>query len=465
MNASSEANLQSRPDTEECDVLVIGGGPAGAAVSTLLAKQGWRVVLIEKDHHPRFHIGESLLPMNLPLFEELGVADKVAEIGMRKDGIDFYSHEDGEARRTTIYFDEAMDNSVPHAYQVRRSEFDKLLLDNARESGVDVRQQKTVTALDRLDKNGCLAVVCDTAGNRQQINARFLIDSSGRDTFLSRRNKLLRRNPDHNAAAIFGHFRHVPRREGRDEGNIGLHWFEHGWFWVIPLKDGVTSVGAVCWPEYLKTRGDASLDDFLRRTIAKSPTLSPLMTAAEPVSGIQGTGNYSYWSDHLYGDGYLLVGDSYAFVDPVFSSGVYLAMKSAQSGALAVDAILKKAANAEKLMVRHEKYLQRGIRTVIWFIYRYNSPALRRLFMNPSNRFNIKSAVISVLAGDTFGDTPIGRPVLLFKLIYAFSSLARWRDSLAFILRRRRNNSMAPATGGSSLATPATAPVGKNRGK
>jgi flavin-dependent dehydrogenase len=438
-------SLDSSP-ANKFDVLVIGGGPAGATISTLLAKRGRHVVLIEKDQHPRFHIGESLLPMNLPLFQELGVADEVADIGMHKNGIDFYARENGETRLTTIYFDEAMDNRFPHAYQVRRSEFDRLLLDNAQRCGVDVHQQTRVTSLDRLETDGCAARIVDSDGREGTVTARFLVDASGRDTFLSRRLKMLRRNPDHNAAAVFSHFRNVPRREGRDEGNIGLHWFEYGWFWVIPLKDGATSVGAVCWPEYLKTRGDMPLDDFLRQTIANSPTLSPLMGSAEQITAAQGTGNYSYWSDRLYGDGYLMVGDAFAFIDPVFSSGVFLAMKSGQSGAKAIDAILGGAPNANALLAQHERFLRRGIRIVSWFIYRYNSPALRRLFMNPSNRSNVKAAVISVLAGDTFDRTPIGVPVFLFKLLYLIFSLSTWRDSLAFGFRRRRNNRMPDST-------------------
>jgi flavin-dependent dehydrogenase len=309
-----------------------------------------------------------------------------------------------------------------------------------------VRQKTRVTSLDRLEADGCQARISDAEGRESIVSARFLVDASGRDAFLSRRNKLLRRNPDHNAAAIFGHFRNVPRREGRDEGNIGLHWFEHGWFWVIPLKDGVTSVGTVCWPEYLKTRGNIPLDEFLQQTIAKSATLRSLMESAEPASEVQGTGNYSYWSDKLYGDGYLLVGDSFAFVDPVFSSGVFLAMKSAQSGAEAVEAIIGGAPNAKALLARHERLLRRGIRTVSWFIYRYNSPTLRRLFMNPGNQFRIKSAVISVLAGDTFGRTPIGIRIFIFKLIYTMLNLLNLRGSLAFMFRRRRNNRMTIST-------------------
>ncbi len=442
----TETQSSESTPAPDFDVLVIGGGPAGATISALLTKRGRRVVLIEKDQHPRFHVGESLLPMNLPLFEELGVADEVADIGMHKSGIDFYAREKGETLHTTIYFDEAMDNSYPHAYQVRRSEFDRLLLDNAQRCGVDVRQLTRVTSLDRLEADGCQARIQDAEGKESTVSARFLIDASGRDAFLSRRLKLMRRNPDHNAAAMFGHFRNVPRLEGRDEGNIGLHWFEHGWFWVIPLKDGVTSVGVVCWPEYLKTRGDMPLDDFLLQTIASSPTLSPLMEAAEQVAEIQGTGNYSYWSDRLYGDGYLLAGDAFAFVDPVFSSGVFLAMKSAESGAEAVDAILEGTQDANALLARHERYLLRGIRTVSWFIYRFNSPTLRHLFMHPSDKFRIKAGIISILAGDIYGRTPIGLPVFLFKLIYAFHNLANWRAGLAFAFRRRRNNRMRDST-------------------
>jgi flavin-dependent dehydrogenase len=424
----------------DCDVLVIGGGPAGSTISTLLAKQSRSVTLVEKDCHPRFHIGESLLPMNLPLFEELGVAEQVAALGMRKEGIDFYDSEGGEPRRTTVYFDEAMDNSVSHAYQVRRSEFDSLLIDNAERSGVTLHQRTCITGIERLGKSGCVALAKGDDGKEWRIAARFLVDATGRDAFISRRNKLLRRNAEHNAAAIFGHFRDVPRRAGRDAGNIGLHWFKHGWFWVIPLKDGVTSVGAVCWPEFLKTRGSESLEDFLWRCIRMTPSLSPLMQSARLASQVQGTGNYSYWSDRLHGDGYLLVGDAYAFVDPVFSSGVYLAMKSAQSGASAVGAILDESGDADKLLAQHERYLRRGIRTVAWFIYRYNSPILRRLFMNPTNQWKIKAAVISVLAGDTFGRTPIRLPVFIFKLVYTVFKLRDWRTSLAFGKRRRRNN-------------------------
>lgn len=424
---------------ERCDVLVIGGGPAGSTVSALLAEMGWRVLLVEKEQHPRFHIGESLLPMNMPILKEMGVYDKVVEIGMRKNGIDFYTAEQAP-HHTTVYFDEAIDKTNPYAFQVRRSEFDHLLLENAREKGADIRENTRITAMESLALENCVFRATGKDGQDLRITARYVIDASGRDAFLSRKLSLIRRNPDHAAAAVFGHFRDVRRRTGRDEGNIGLHWFADGWFWTIPLKDGITSVGAVCWPEYLKSRNGEALDSFLWRTIRRAPTLSAMMGEAEMIAPAQGTGNYSYNSDRIHGDGYLLLGDSFAFVDPVFSSGIYLAMIGARTGATATDAMLRGRAEAPALLREHERRHRHRLGVISWFIYRYNSPALRRMFMNPRNRFRVKEAIVSVLAGDTFGNTPIRLPVLAFKLIYFLTSLMDIRATLAFKIRRRRNN-------------------------
>ena len=441
---NTDTNPRNRLDEESCDVLVIGGGPAGSTVSVLLSEMGWRVLVVEKERHPRFHIGESLLPMNMPILQELGVYDKVAEIGLRKNGIDFYSIEQ-PPHHTTVYFEEAMDKRYPYAFQVRRSEFDHLLLENAREKGVDVRENTLITTMESLERENCVFRAIGKDRQDMRITARYVIDASGRDTFLSRKLSLIKRNPDHAAAAIFSHFRNVSRRSGRDEGNIGLHWFDDGWFWSIPLKDGITSVGMVCWPEYLKSRNGEDLDSFLWRTIRRAPSLSDTMGEAEMVAPAQGTGNYSYNSDRIHGDGYLLLGDSFAFIDPVFSSGVYLAMIGARTGADAIDAMLRGHADAPGLLREHERRLLHRLSVIKWFIYRYNSPALRRMFMNPRNRFGVKAAVVSMLAGDTFGSTPIKLPVLVFKLLYLLTSIKDFRATLAFWRRRRRNNRQTAA--------------------
>src|SRR6185312_12400626 len=234
------------------DVLVVGGGPSGSTAATLLQRRGRHVILLEKDRHPRFHIGESLLPCNLPIMEELGVLEKVRALGVVKLGADFPSDED--LGYHTFHFARAYGDSPPHAFQVKREEFDQMLFEHARENGVDAREQVKV---DKVEIDGVGKVTAhahDAAGNALTIRARYLVDASGRDTLLGNAMKLKRKNDSHQSAAIFAHFKGVVERPGEDAGNISIYNFKHGWCWFIPLRDGVMSIGAVCFPEYLKTR-------------------------------------------------------------------------------------------------------------------------------------------------------------------------------------------------------------------
>ena len=441
--------IATESNRSECDVLVIGGGPAGSTIATLLHEKGWRVSLLEKDQHPRFHIGESLLPMNLPILERLGVSEPIRSIGVLKYGAEFGGAQEYPGKRQTIYFRNAMDKNHPYAFQVRRSEFDHILLQNCAERGVDARQG--VCVQDVVFRPGETNLVQAHDG-RQALHweARFVVDASGRDTFLSRKLKLKQKNPKHQSAAVFGHYKNVARRAGSDAGNIGIYWFEHGWFWVIPLRDGVTSVGAVCWPEYLKTRR-SDLDSFLQQTIALCPEVAERMRDAVACDEIRATGNFSYLAKRMSGQGYILVGDAFAFIDPVFSTGVYLAMNSACLGAEAVDRCLRNPAQAEAVLKDFERRIQRGLRTVSWFIYRFTSPAMRRLFMNPRNTLRIEEAIISLLAGDIFRDTPIRFPLALFKGIYWLTS-ARL-SALSWRAYRRRKHSVA-CSGGTTSQDP-----------
>ncbi|MGH8225192.1 MAG: NAD(P)/FAD-dependent oxidoreductase [Gammaproteobacteria bacterium] len=421
-----------------CDVLVIGGGPAGAATATLLARKGRDVVMIEKDRHPRFHIGESLLPRSLPLLEALGVLDQVREsVGVYKPGIDFYSDRHPNPHQT-YYFRSAWDKSFPHAYEVRRSDFDQLLFRNAASVGAETHEGLRVTATEFRRGKHPLVHTRDEDGRELDWEARFVVDASGRDTFLSSRLGLKRKNRKHASSAIYGHYRNVPRQPGDDEGNICLYWFDHGWFWLIPLRDGIMSVGAVCWPEYLKTR-DCPPEEFLAKTLALSPQLAARMKDAELEGKVRATGNFTYFSTTAAGDGYLLVGDAFAFLDPVFSSGVHLALTSAFLAADAVDRILDNPNEARRLSRAYERKLRRGMRRLSWFIYRFNTPAIQSLFMAPSNRFRMLEAVTSLFAGDVFRQTPMRRPIFLFRIVYYLSSLSKLRATLALRAQRRRN--------------------------
>jgi len=218
---------------EQCDVAIIGGGPARSTAAALLARRGYKVIALEKAHHPRFHIGESLLPMNLPLFERLGVLDKVRAMGVFKPGADFEA--DNERGYNTYQFARALGRSPPHAYQVWRQDFDRMLYDHARECGADAREGHEVIAAEQMGpRDSQLEVRTDTAGS-YRIQARYVVDASGRDAFLAAKKKLRRKNDQHQSAAIFGHFRGAERRAGEDAGNISIYSFEHGWMWMIPL--------------------------------------------------------------------------------------------------------------------------------------------------------------------------------------------------------------------------------------
>ena len=434
-------NASSFGDVDQCDVLIIGGGPAGSTAATLLARRNYRVVLVEKAHHPRFHIGESLLPANLPLLEKLGVADEVRAIGMVKWAAEFMSpwHE----HKQVFQFGDAMDKSMPYAYQVERAAFDEILIRNAARSGAGVIEGCRVTDVQFLpDAEGALVTTRSDDGIAKTWKTRFVLDASGRDTFLGKQFDVKERNDAHNSTALYAHFRNVQRNEGRDEGNITIFWFDHGWFWFIPLASGNTSIGAVTWPYYLKTR-KKPLREFLLDTIAMCPKLAERLEGAELASEPEATGNYSYTCSRTHGANYLLLGDAYTFIDPVFSSGVMLAMNSAFEGADAVDCCLSRPGEAPAALRRFDRSMRIGPKKFSWFIYRVTNPTMRNLFMGPRNLFRMQEALLSVLAGDVFGKTRIGPHLLAFKALYYGISLVNLRRT--YDAWRKRKHNIRPA--------------------
>jgi flavin-dependent dehydrogenase len=429
---------ERKPDAvEDCDVVVIGGGPGGSTTATVLAERGHRVVLLEKNSHPRFHIGESLLPANMQLFERLGVAREIEAIGMEKWGAVFVSpwHDSTSG----FEFADATDPSMPKAYQVRRSEFDEILFRRAAAAGARAHEKCRVREFGLGDRDSPPWVRATMAdGSVREWRAKFLVDATGRDTLFANRLAIKRRNPRHNSSAIFGHFLAAKREEGRAEGNIILYWFDHGWFWFIPLKDGVTSVGAVVWPYYMKSRRKP-VREFLLDTIALCPPLAARLEGAELVAEPEATGNYSYQCDRCQGENYVMVGDAYAFIDPVFSSGVMLAMNSAFAAAEVVHARLAERSGEAAARRRFEHVMRVGPKEFSWFIYRITNPTMRDLFMAPSDRLDMKKALLSVLAGDIFGDTPIRRGLLAFRAVYYAFSLVHLPRSLRAWRRRALN--------------------------
>lgn len=425
---------------ESCDVLIIGGGPAGSTAATFLRRKGWSVVLLEKARHPRFHIGESLLPMNLPILERLGVMDKLVALGVHKRAADFES--DADKGYSQFEFDRALGDSPGHAFQVCRADFDAMLFAHARDAGVDAREGQKVVAVRHAGPRESLAEVEADDGQCYRVQARYVLDASGRDALLAQRKKLMRRNVRHQSAAVFAHFRGAKFREGPDRGNVSIYRFDHGWMWMIPQPAGIMSVGAVCKPAYLRQRR-GNTREFLMQTIRMNPAMQARMAHAQLIDDkIRVAGNYTYDSKRMAGPGWMLIGDAFAFLDPVFSSGVFLAMNSAEQASVVVDTALKDPGCEAAMQQRMEKHLRAGMRRFAWFIYRFNSPAMRTLFNAPRNVLDIERGVISMLAGDVFDNRRVLRKLRLFQFLYAMVSLSRplasWRE------RRERHRQAHP---------------------
>ena len=406
--------MSDTPAQKSCDVLVIGSGPAGSTIGALLAQSGIDVVLLEKEHHPRFHIGESLLPNNMPMLDKLGIRREVESIGMKKYGATFTSP--WHKKTMEFSFARALDKTLPLAYQVRRSVFDEILAKNAAVKGARLLEGSRALEVEFLPQGGAKVKVQGEDGETLWTT-KFVVDASGRDTLLASQFGIKHSNLRHNTAAVYGHFTNAKRLEGKAEGHISIYWFDYGWFWFIPLADGTTSVGAVARPEYINGR-KTDVTTFFKDTIALSPELSARLKDATLTGPATATGNYSYISDHMSGPSYLLIGDAFAFVDPVFSTGVYLAMITGFMGADVVKTALKNPAKGAAAARKMEKKIRAGMDVFSWYIYRVNRPAIRDLFMGPRNYFRVEEAMLSLLAGDIFDNREVLLRLNFFKALY-----------------------------------------------
>jgi flavin-dependent dehydrogenase len=420
-------NPEVGDDAWTADVLVAGGGPAGSVTALALARAGRSVLLLEKGRHPRFHIGESLLPMSMPLLEQLGLRERAERIGLVKLGADFPT--DGKGGFNVFRFRRSLNATFPHGLQVRRAEFDQLLFAAAREAGVLAREQVEVRDV-QFDAQGVLAAAVDSEGREHRCRARYFVDATGRDTLLGNRLRLKRRDRGHQSAALFAHFEGVRRRDGEDAGNISIYRTADGWIWVIPLPGEATSIGLVCGPDTLRARGAATgaegAEDgarFLVEQLRAVPGLAERMQDARLAGHLQATGNYSYSCRRYGGPGWLMVGDSLGFLDPVFSAGVHMALVTAVDAAGLVHEVLDNRARERALQAAYESRHRAAMRRISWFIRRFNAPVMRRLFSAPRNDWRVEEAMIAMLAGDLHRDGGIAWRLRVFKIIYGLHAL------------------------------------------
>jgi flavin-dependent dehydrogenase len=405
------------------DVAIIGGGPGGSTAGNLLAQAGRRVVLFERERFPRFHIGESLLPHNMRLFDRLGLTPHLKASFMEKWGIEFVSS-GGDLRRL-FHFDEAAEPRYPMCFQVRRSEFDHLLLLEAARRGCDVRQEAEVRAVAAGPDGVWRLSVAEANGAVREHRARFLVDASGRDGVYARTHGLRAMDPRHRRAAVFAHYRGVPRRPGRDAGNIIVVILRDGWFWFIPFSDGQTSVGVVAEGRRLGEQGlapEAALD----LAIARCPAARVLMEKAERVAPVVATSDWTYNARSISGPTHLLVGDAAAFIDPVFSTGVLLAMSSAEMAADLVGAALATGAIPAGARRRYERVVARHVAGYRRMVDTFYTEAFPRLCFFPETRIGIPGAVINFLAGDM---EPSWRVRWRLELFYRIAGLYRRFDA------------------------------------
>jgi flavin-dependent dehydrogenase len=331
---------RSTPPDLTADVLVIGGGPGGSTVATMLARKGFRVVLLERAHFPRDHIGESLLPASMPVLEELGVLPALEQAGfLLKWGATMVW---GREKTPWSWYFRETNRKYPHTYQVWRPRFDQLLLDNSRAHGVEVREGHTVRQV--LFEDGRALGVRFTAadGVERMASARFIVDASGQSALLGRQLDLRRWDPSFQNLAVYGYFAGAERLPAPDATNLLVESYPQGWFWNIPLHNGWMSVGAVVdrqiGQEGMRQR---SPQRFLIEQIPQAPYTRQLLQEAHLAHGPFVLKDWSYVSDEVVGDGYILVGDAACFVDPLFSSGVHLALMAGVLAAAYVTTALK----------------------------------------------------------------------------------------------------------------------------
>ncbi len=385
------------PGEFDFDVIIIGGGPAGAAAAARMARYGRRVAVFEGQEFPRFRIGESLLPDGNRALKEIGVWEKVEAGGfVRKPGAEFFN-QDG-SRWVHNVFAHGLGAGREYAYQVDRSRFDTLLLEHAAECGARVFQPCPVR---RVDMKGPGASVRTVGG--ETYTARFLLDASGRPGFLGVRDRLPKDPlPYPPKVAVYSHFEGVARFPGERSGNIVITRLHRGWCWMIPLDAKLTSVGVVGYTSDLK-RHEGGYESWFRRAIADSAFLRGRMEGATPRMKLQVTTDYTYQYTAFGGRRFLLAGDAACFIDPIFSSGVYFAMESSLEAA----AIMERHLSAGKTCLtsaavnRYTRGLKARVRVMRRLIETFYSDRGYDVFMSPTNRFGLFAAVNSIVAGNT----------------------------------------------------------------
>lgn len=389
-------------DPEQCDVVVIGGGPGGSSAATVLARAGKKVVLLERERFPRFQIGESLLPAGWEIWRRLGIAEKIEAEGFTvKQGINFgMFNQKPEVVLLTAEYPEYFEKA--YTYHVERARFDQLLLEHAAQCGVDVRQEWSVQDVLFEAGRAVGVVAAPKGGTPRELRASVVVDGSGRECLIARKLGWRRPHPELNKVSHFAHFAGAWRRDPHEIVSVGeviegsvttdIHTIEGGWMWYIPLRNGITSVGAVLDARAAKSMGATPQERF-DTAVARCANVREWLDGAEQVMDMHTISAIAYLNDRFCGDGFVLVGDAAMFVDPVFSAGVTLAMRG---GVYAADAILDAFAHDDFSAGRlgaYEARIRKPMEEIFKMIYNW----YRILEQRDANNIILRSRQIPML--------------------------------------------------------------------
>ena len=389
-------------DEVQTDVVVIGGGPAGSTVSTLVAQQGPKVTLFERETFPRFHIGESLIPETYWVLERLNMLPRLnASPFTRKHSVQFVNSQGRES--APFYFRDNKPHECSDTWQVVRSQFDQMMLDNARQHGVDAHEGVRVHEVLFEDRRAVGVRIKDPDGTFRDVRAKVVVDASGQNGLLMNRLNLRVWDPILNKGAIWTYWKGAYRDTGRDAGAtlVIQNGNRQGWFWYIPLHDDVTSVGVVAPFDYL-FKGRGPYADTYDDEVQTTPGIRERVGNATRVTGIFATKDYSYRSKQVAGDGWVLVGDAFGFLDPLYSSGVLLALKSGQLAADAIVEGLEKGDTSAAQLGRWGENFNRGVdrmrRLVCEYYDGFSFGAMVRKYPD------MRGPLTDLLIGDLFED-------------------------------------------------------------
>ncbi len=404
---TKQSTVDYRPSTDGAwDVVVIGGGPAGSTTAALLAEHGRRVLLLERSAVPRFHVGESLIPETWWTLRRLGLLQQLEESHFpRKYSVQFVS--DGYKESAPFYFDVHNPHESSVTWQVIRSEFDRMILERARELGAVVHTSAQVTDVlfDGDRAVGGQPRLKNEHGERQDvaISAEVVVDATGQSAFLSSRRRDRTKDPFLQKGTIWGYFRGARRDSGRDEGATLIMQTESkkSWFWYIPLPDDLVSIGCTADMPYLFGTESGTPGEAFHRELDRCPAMKERLTNADQQGEFLTTRDFSYYSGEGAGPGWVLVGDAFGFIDPVYSSGVFLALKSGEFAADAIHEALERGDTSAARLGQWQPLYRQGLENFRKLVYAFYAPSFSfGGFLKEHPEYH--SNLVDILVGDVF---------------------------------------------------------------